>query len=133
MSQYRADQLVFLDESGINTHMGERTHGWGPKGKRIQHKVSGQKAPNVSLLPALTVDGYIACTIFKGSVNKERFMHFLKTDLLPRCGKFPEPRSVLVMDNAKIHKNLDEVCQCRLILTLMLGSNGAFEKTQNQG
>ena len=125
MSQYRADQLVFLDESGINTHMGERTHGWGPKGKRVQHKVSGQKAPNVSLLPALTVDGYVSCTIFHGSVNKERFEHFLKTDLLHRCGKFPEPRSVLVMDNAKIHKNLDEVCRLILLMRLMLGSNGA--------
>ena len=109
MSQYRADQLVFLDESGINTHMGEHTHGWGPKGKRIQHKVSGQKAPNVSLLPALTVDGYIACTIFQGAINRERFIHFLEMDLPHQCGRFPAPRSVIVLDNAKIHHDLGDV------------------------
>lgn len=37
---YRAEQLIFLDESGINTNMGERKYGWGPKGKKIVHKVT---------------------------------------------------------------------------------------------
>ena len=104
MSLYRADQLVFLDESGLNTHLAERTHGWGPKGKKIRHQVSGQRSPNISLLPAMTQDGYIACCIFKGSVNQDKFLSFLETDLLQRCNPFPGPRSVIVLDNAPIHQ-----------------------------
>ena len=51
----------------------------------------------------MTMDGYIACCIFKGSVVRETFLDFLRTDLLHHCTRFPGPRSVIVIDNAKIH------------------------------
>jgi hypothetical protein len=105
LAQYRAEQLVYLDESGINSNITERTHGYGPKGERIHAKVSGIKAPNLSLLPAITIDGYIACSVFEGAVNADTFYGFVKDRVLPLCTPFPGPRSVLVMDNAKIHKN----------------------------
>ena len=103
LAQWRADQLVFLDESGINARSGERTHGWGLKGKVIPSKVPGKKAENFSVLPALTVDGYIACNVYQGSVNMETFTAFVEHDLLPRCTRYPGPRSVIIMDNAAIH------------------------------
>jgi DDE superfamily endonuclease len=105
LRQYRADQLVFLDESGLNTKTGVRTHGWAPKGKAIRGKVSGQRAENLSLLPALTVDGYIACKIYEGGVNGPTYEAFLRENVLPKCQEFPKPRSVIIMDNASIHNN----------------------------
>jgi hypothetical protein len=89
ISQYRADQLVFLDESGINTNMGERRYGWGPKGKKIVYKVTPGRSPNISLLPAMTMNGYLACTTFQGSVDAIAFIEFLEHDLIPRCNAFP--------------------------------------------
>ena len=103
LAQWRADQLVFLDESGINALSGERTHGYGLKGKVILSKVPGKKAENFSVLPALTVDGYIACNVYQGSVNMETFTAFVEHDLLPRCTRYPGPRSVIIMDNAAIY------------------------------
>ncbi|KAG2742536.1 hypothetical protein P692DRAFT_201679263, partial [Suillus brevipes Sb2] len=57
-----------------------------------------------SILPALSSDGIIAMDIFVGSVNKERFLDFLREQLLPlpNC-QAPGRRSVVVLDNCSIH------------------------------
>lgn len=36
----------------------------------------------LSVLPALTVDGIVAVDIFKGTVNREMFVKFLKEELV---------------------------------------------------
>ena len=51
----------------------------------------------------MTVDGYLACNIYRGSVTSERFKEFVETDVLPLCTPFPGPRSIIIMDNAAIH------------------------------
>jgi hypothetical protein len=83
--------------------MGERKYGWGQKGQKIVHKVAPGRSPNVSLLPAMTMNGYLACRVLHGSVDGITFMDFLKNELIPRCNPYPGSRSVLVMDNAAIH------------------------------
>jgi transposase len=103
LAGYKAEQLVFTDESGVNSRTSDKTHGWAKKGHIIRHKVDGKRSENYSVLPALTVDGYIACNVYQGAVNAERFRAFLEQDLLPRCCRYPGPRSVIVMDNAAIH------------------------------
>jgi transposase len=100
---------VFLDESGINAKSGERTHGWGRKGKIVTEAAPYVKAENYSVLPGMTVDGYIACNVYQGSVNRERFKSLVEHDLLPHCNAYPGPRSVIVMDNASIHDPLGQV------------------------
>ena|SRR5947207_9743080 len=92
--------LFFLDES---VNMGERTHGWGLKGKKIVNKVNPGRSFNVSLLPAMTINGYLACSILQGSVDGEVFLDFIETELIPRRNAYPGPKSVIVMDNASIH------------------------------
>ncbi|KLO15582.1 hypothetical protein SCHPADRAFT_824468, partial [Schizopora paradoxa] len=57
-----------------------------------------------SILPAITLDGIIECLIIEGSFNTERFVQFIE-DLLPKMNPFPEPNSVIVMDNCIIHKS----------------------------
>jgi hypothetical protein len=96
--------LIFIDESAINNKVGERHYGRGYKGQRIHSKVTGARSKNISLLPALTIDGYITCTVFEGAVNGPTFRSWIKNRLLPHCTPFPGPRSVIVMDNTKIHK-----------------------------
>jgi hypothetical protein len=103
LSQWRGDQLIFIDESGINSKLGERSRGWGPKGKPVPFKVVTQKAENLSLLPAFTIDGYMTCSIFRGAINAEIFEDFIEYDVLPYCNPFPGPKSIIVMDNAGIH------------------------------
>jgi hypothetical protein len=96
--------LVFIDESGINNKVGERHCGRGFKSQRIYSKVTGAKSKNISLLPAITIDGYITCSVYEGGVNGSTFRSWVQNRLLPHCNPFPGPRSVIVMDNARIHK-----------------------------
>jgi len=56
-----------------------------------------------SILPALSVEGYIAIDIFQGSYTGERFKSFISCHLLPRMNPWPLPQSVLICDNASCH------------------------------
>ncbi|PKB93386.1 hypothetical protein RhiirA5_263274, partial [Rhizophagus irregularis] len=48
-----------------------------------------------TILPTLTLDGFVACDIMRCSCSKERFLPFMKP--------YPGKNSALMMDNAKIH------------------------------
>lgn len=73
--------------------------------KRLHH---GQR---FQILPAYTQDGIIYFKVFEGSTNSKRFEEFLER-LLPYCGKWPEPKSVLIIDNASIHhsERIQQLC-----------------------
>jgi len=62
-------------------------------------------------LPAYAVDGIMLACVFQGSMNGAVFKDFIK-QLLPLCSKWPEPKSVLVMDNASFHytKQITQMC-----------------------
>ena len=101
--KWHAKQLVFLDESGINTKLGRPKYSYTPKGKKIRMPVRSGKAENISLLPAFTIDGYIACNVYKGGVKKDNYLAFLEHDVLPKCSPYPGDRSIIVIDNCRIH------------------------------
>ena len=105
LANWNANQLVFLDESGINKKSGVPKYGYAKKGSRVHYKVTSQKAENFSLLPAMSVNGYIAINVFKGGVNAEMYEDFIRDEVLPRCTPWPGPCSVIIMDNAEIHRN----------------------------
>jgi transposase len=62
-------------------------------------------------LPAYTQDGIILTRVFQGSTDSTVFEDFIE-QLLPLCGKWPEPKSVLVMDNASFHytQRIEQMC-----------------------
>lgn len=57
-----------------------------------------------SLLPALSMDGIIYAKIVEGSFTAMKFYNFIEA-LLDRMQPFPQPNSVIIMDNARIHKD----------------------------
>ena len=97
--------MIFLDESGVNARSGEQTYGWGPKGQIIPYPVHFQKCTNFSILPAMTMNGYIACQVYSEGINRDTFNAFAENELLPLCNEFPGPNSIIVMDNASIHRS----------------------------
>jgi transposase len=54
------------------------------------------------VLPAYTIDRVIYCEVYGENTNIEVFEGFLER-LLPFCGRYPEPRSIIFMDNASFH------------------------------
>lgn len=63
------------------------------------------------MLPAITVDGIIYSHIKTGGYNGEEFLQWL-TGLLGQMNEYPAPRSVLVLDNCRIHHvpGVEELC-----------------------
>ena len=72
------DCFVFIDESHFDQKTGQRRHGWASVGLPLVERSTFLKGVSYSLLPTLSTDGIIALDIFEGSVNKEKFMTFLR-------------------------------------------------------
>jgi transposase len=101
---WRPDQLVFLDESAANERTGDRKYGWAPIGHACQVVSTLKRSERWSLLPALDLGGYMTWLIVQGSIDAEIFFRFLRDRVLPLCEPYPGQRSIIVMDNASIHK-----------------------------
>lgn len=75
-------------------------------------------------MPAYTVEGYIASTTFEGTCIAQIFEDFIIDQVLLLCNEYPNPRSVIVLDNASIyHKqrgNLEAVCLERGVMLRFL-------------
>jgi transposase len=63
------------------------------------------------ILPAYAQDGVVLARVFQGSTDAAVFEDFIE-QLLTHCGRWPEPKSVLVMDNASFHhtERLEQIC-----------------------
>jgi transposase len=70
-----------------------------------------QREHRYQILSAYAQDGVILARVFQGSIDSTVFEDFIK-QLLPLCDKWPEPKSVLVMDNASFHhtERIEQMC-----------------------
>jgi transposase len=92
---FTAEQIICVDESGSDERRGDRLMGYAEKGVRALVSQSLARKERVSVLPAYTINGYIASTTFKGTLSGPMFEDFIIDQLLPLCNPFPGPRSVI--------------------------------------
>lgn len=119
-----ANQIVTVDESGSDSRTGDRKMGYAPTGARAVVKRWLSNRKRVSVLPAYTVEGYITSTTFEGTCTAAIFENFIIDQLLPICNAYPNPRSVIVLDNASVHHKrkdfLKEACMLRGVWLMFL-------------
>jgi transposase len=111
-------RLVFLDESGMNLSM-TRSHAWVKRGQEYVDRVPinwGKKSLTVA--GAIRLSGWVVQSTSFESMNKDRFVRWLKRRLLPRL----QPGDILVMDNLSAHKDrrVIEVCAARGVRVIYL-------------
>ena len=94
-----AEQLVFIDECGVNRAMTPR-YGRSRRGERCYGEAPRNPGPNVTLLGALTVDGISACLQVQGPTTKEVFTAFIEQILVPVL----RPGQLVLLDNLSAHK-----------------------------
>lgn len=105
MKDYPMDDMIFLDESIFNEKTGWRCKAYAPIGERARYRGNIDRGNTWSILPAMSIDGYLPCTaIKKGYFDREEFVEWIDHQLLPaiwdtygRCSK------VIVMDNCSVH------------------------------
>lgn len=102
LSEFRSYHLVYIDESGCDKRIGFRRTGWSPLGIAPVQVSKFHRDQRYQILPAYSQDGIVMSRVFRGSTDASVFEDFVE-ELLQHCGKWPEPKSVLVMDNASFH------------------------------
>ena len=113
LTNWSADQLVFIDESAGNERTGYRKYVWAPIGSPSYSIESVKRSKRWSILSVFSIDGYIAHRIHHGSITAEIFNDFIRYDVLPLCSSDGiGSRSAIVMDNARIHRNAELQIMC---------------------
>ena len=104
LSEISSYHVVCIDESGCDTRVGFRRSGWAPLGVTPVQVARYGRGQRYHILPAYTQDGILLSRVFQGSTDSAVFEDFIE-QLLPLCGRWPEPKSVLMMDNASFHRS----------------------------
>lgn len=102
-ADFRPEQLVFADQSYFHRLSLRRPYAWsmgGERGPRFEFFLRDTK---YNVLPAICLDGVLHLEVVENAITGSDFRRFVE-GLLPRMNKFPLPNSVLVLDNAAIHK-----------------------------
>lgn len=99
MPHFDPDQLVFIDESGVNIDM-TRLYGRSVGNVRISDSAPINTPKRTGIVGAMRFDGTIRYRSFEGSITGKRFLTFLKQSLLPILRK----GDIVIMDNLSIHK-----------------------------
>ena len=70
-----------------------------------------QREQRYQILPVYAQDSIVLARVFQGSTDSAVFKDFIE-QLLPHCRRWPEPKSVLVMDNASFHhtERIEQMC-----------------------
>lgn len=106
MQGEEVERLVFLDECGFASNL-SRLYGWAIGGARCMETSPHTRTQNRSCLGAFSLPcqanptGLWALWQKNGAWNGLLFELFIMDELLPRL----PPASVLVLDNARIHKS----------------------------
>ena len=102
-THFSPEQLVFADESHFNRLTLRRPFAWSKRGERACRYEFTFRGTKYSMLPALSLDGMLHLEVVENAITGDVFRRFVQ-GLLPRMNAWPLPNSVLVIDNASIHK-----------------------------
>jgi transposase len=92
-------RLVFVDETGVNTHM-VRLYGHASRGERLVDHVPFGNWETITFVAALRHDKMVAPMVVDGPMNGELFLAYVKHCLVPTL----KPNDIVVMDHLRAHK-----------------------------
>ena len=79
---YTAEQLIFIDESAKDERTFTRLYGYSPINTRAKKSVVFIRGKHYTILPALSLEGFIPIDIMEESCDKERFQTLVLTQLV---------------------------------------------------
>ncbi len=74
---YTSNQLIFLDKNAKDERSLSWLYGYSPHNIRTYKKVVFVCEKRYIILPALTLEGFVAIDIFEGSCDRKRFVNFV--------------------------------------------------------
>lgn len=106
--QLKASMMLAVDETSKDGRSLRRTFGYAMRGMGPPIGASGllPRGMRTSALCSFDVAGFVAWEFTEGTYNAERFLDAAERVILEHVGVFPGPRSVVLIDNASIHKSV---------------------------
>lgn len=92
------NNLVFLDESGVNTNM-TRRYARSKTSERAVDSAPVNTPCSTTILSSICLDGKTAHTVYQGGTTTERFAEYLENILLPTLSG----NDIIIMDNLRSH------------------------------
>ncbi len=115
------EEFVFLDEMSKNDHDTAHRYGYAMQGEGADFVDNSVHGDRYSLVTTLALDGYITHQVIPGSFDSMEFFDFVTEDVVSKfciatcnvltytkvtqMNPFPQPRSILILDNCHIHHN----------------------------
>ncbi len=96
VTRYRAEDLLFLDETGSAMNL-ILERGRAPKGQRVTDFNKARASTRISAIGALSTQGIVAALCFEGALHGGVFSYFIQHFPSPHL----KPGKVLVLDNAR--------------------------------
>lgn len=112
LSEFESYYLIYVDESMCDKRIGYRRTGWAPLGVTPVQVAKFRRRQRYQILPVYGQDGLLLSCVFPGSTHTPMLEDFIE-QLLHHCGRWPEPKSVLVMDNVSFHHSERIECMCQ--------------------
>ena len=81
-SNYLSSQLVFLDESAVDSRTPQKRSGYSLIGKRARHRAPFVRGERYTLTAVLSTQGILAFDIVRGSSTAANFRDFCDTTLV---------------------------------------------------
>ena len=92
------NNLVFLDESGVNTNM-TRRYARSKTNERAVDSAPVNTPRGTTILSSIRLNGKSAHTVYQGGTTAERFAEYLENILLPTL----YGNDIIIMDNMRSH------------------------------
>lgn len=92
------NNLVFLDESGVNINM-TRHYARSKTNERAVDSAPLNTPCNTTILSSIRLDGRTAHTVYQGGTTAERFAEYLENTLIPTLSK----DDIIILDNMRSH------------------------------
>ena len=106
---------IYIDETGKNTGL-DRTHGYAPKGEKVEGKTHGKKQDKLNIVAAKCGEDILEVHEYGCSMNSRLFEFWFM--LLLKCVL---PGHWFIMDNARFHREkvlreMAETAGCHLLM-----------------
>jgi hypothetical protein len=97
------EQLVFIDETSKDGRHAFRRYGWSRINTKAIVHLPFRRGQRLSIMAALDVNGFIGWSSTEGTFTRAKFHEAFMKHVVPRLNPWPLPRSIVILDNAKIH------------------------------
>ena len=101
---HSSSQLVFLDESSKDGRDARRLYGRAARGKPALANLPDSRGQRYSALAFMDETGFLDWCFIEGTFTRRVFHAAVLKRLLPLLNPYPGPRSIVIMDNASIHR-----------------------------